>query len=248
MIKLGISACFFYPDLKRSTFGPKTLNYLENDMACYVTRDGIIPVLIPMLDSEIARVRLCQSLDALVLQGGSDLSPCSYGADYLDQSRWPGDKVRDQYELSLVDHFFQAGKPILGICRGAQLLNVYFGGTLWQDISMQCATSVVHRDPAAYDHNCHPIVFEKGGFLERVYQECKQPYVNSVHHQSINALGADLRVEARSLEDDIIEAFRHANFENQFVLGIQWHPEFSPTLENKVIDADLLMNQFIARI
>ncbi len=247
MIKLGISSCLFHPDMERTTFGPKTLNYIENDMAAYLTRKNVLPILIPHLKNHQLR-HLLENLDALVLQGGSDLSPESYGEAFLDEKKWPGDKIRDQYELKLINYFYTAGKPIFGICRGAQILNVYFGGTLWQDLKTERSDQVVHRDAKEYDHIHHKIQFEKKSFLARLYKDEQDPHVNSVHHQGIKKLGKDLIIEAICPEDDTIEAFSHKSLQEQFILGVQWHPEFSPTLGDKVINPNTLIDYFLKKV
>ena len=150
MLKIGLSACFFYPDPKRSVFGLKSLSYFENDMVSYVAQDGVLPVLIPDLPMPRLTPLLAQ-MDGLILQGGADVCPESYGEPYLNREMWPGDRHRDQYELSLVDFFFKQKKPILGICRGFQILNVYLAAlciktfrqnsTLLSSIAMRWATT-----------------------------------------------------------------------------------------------------------
>lgn len=246
MIKLGISSCFFYPDISRSVFGPKTLCYLENDMGRYLFQKNVLPVLIPQLEKE-ALNSLVEELDALVLQGGSDVCPESYAEDYIDEQRWPGDRTRDLYELDLVDRFYKKGKPIFGICRGAQILNVYFGGTLFQDINIEVDTHIEHRNAEKYDQVHHPIHIESGSLLEQIYPKQTSPQVNSVHHQAIKKLAPELILEASSA-DQVVEAFRHKNSQDQLILGVQWHPEFSPTLGPEVLDPQPLLDYFLSKV
>lgn len=108
MLKIGLSACFMYPDPTRVVFGHKSLTYMENDMARFVARDGVLPVLIPDLPAEQLH-SILEQLDGIVFQGGADLCPETYGEPYLDKERWPGDKHRDCYELALADFFFKKG-------------------------------------------------------------------------------------------------------------------------------------------
>ena len=105
-----------------------------------------------------------QVLGGLVLQGGSDVWPGSYGETPLEE-RWAGDRVRDQYELALLRAFTRAGKPVLGVCRGLQLLNVAYGGTLYQDIARQRPEALLHRDAARYDRHLHEVEFLPGSRL-----------------------------------------------------------------------------------
>ena len=91
-----------------------------------------------------------EALDGLVLQGGADVSPRSYG-DHPLRPEWQGDILRDRYEMELLAGFVDVGKPVLGICRGAQLINVAYGGTLWQDIPSMVPAALRHHDPELYD-------------------------------------------------------------------------------------------------
>lgn len=243
MIKIGVSACFFYPDLNRATFGPKTLSYLENDMANYVARPGVLPILIPELP-KAKKLATIKELDGLVLQGGSDLAPETYNEKPI--GRWLGDAIRDEYELELIDLFLKAGKPVLGICRGFQLMNAFYGGSLYQDIDTQIPTDIKHRDAQEYDHVHHEIRFVQGSFLEQLHQEELNPMVNSVHHQAVKELGKGLLPQAYSKEDDFLEAFIHQSEAPGKIMGVQWHPEFFHTLGDKLIDPNKIIDTFLS--
>lgn len=244
MIKIGVAACFLYPDAKRTSFAPKTLCYLENELANYLYREDVLPILIPDLKEKALQHFLAQ-MDGFVFQGGSDLCPKTYGEDYLDEKKWQGDIYRDRFELKITDYAFKNSKPLLGICRGAQLLNVYFGGTLYQDYPTQCKDSWQHRDIAEYDRISHPIEFVAEQILATLYAKEKNCHVNSIHHQGIKTLGKNLVVEARCPQDKLIEAFSYHNMREKFVLAVQWHPEFSATLKDKLIPADPLYDFFL---
>lgn len=246
MLKIGLSACFMYPDPSRVVFGHKSLTYVENDMMRYVARDGVFPVLIPDLPFD-RLIPILEQLDGFVLQGGADVCPETYGEPYLDQSRWAGDKHRDQYELALVDYFFKKRIPILGICRGFQVLNCYFGGTLTQDIPSLIQTSVEHRNAQTYDRVHHGVDLLENGWLANLYGK-NQLEVNSVHHQCVKKMGHSLRVEAWSREDRIIEAFTYEKLTEQFLVGVQWHPEFSPTLAGIVAEPQPIIQDFVAAV
>jgi len=243
MIKIGVSACFFHPDLNRATFGPKTLSYLENDMAVYVARPNVMPILIPELPKD-EKLAIIKEMDGLVLQGGVDLAPETYGEQPI--GRWLGDRIRDEYELELMKLFLDAGKPVLGICRGFQLMNAYYGGTLFQDIETQRPESIKHRDAVEYDHVHHGVRFEKGSFFESLYGNEKNPMVNSVHHQAAKDIGKGLIPQAYSSEDNILEAFIHESAESGKVMGVQWHPEFFHTMGDKLIDPFKIIDTFLS--
>lgn len=246
MLKIGLSACFMYPDVNRVVFGHKSLTYLENDMARYVAQADVFPVLIPDLPPERLNPILDQ-LDGIVFQGGADVCPETYGEPYLDRSRWAGDRHRDLYELYLADYFFKKGLPMLGICRGFQILNCYFGGTLHQDIPTLLQTSTEHRNAQTYDRVHHAVTLQQNGWLHGLYKKT-QLEVNSVHHQCVKVLGHDLRAEAHSTTDGIIEAFTHKEFAERYVAGVQWHPEFSPTLNGIVDEPMPIIGDFLAAV
>jgi putative glutamine amidotransferase len=212
-------------------------------MANYLYREDVLPVLIPDLKGNALTHMLAQ-MDGFVFQGGSDVCPETYAEEYLDKNKWPGDATRDSYELKIADYAFKHSKPILGICRGAQLLNVFFGGTLYQDLQTQNQYAWKHRDAREYDNIYHPIEFIPEAILDNLYRHEKNPHVNSIHHQGIKTLGKGLIVEAISPQDKLIEAFSHQNMDEKFVLAVQWHPEFS-TNKDKIIPSDLIYNYFL---
>jgi putative glutamine amidotransferase len=244
-LKIGISACFFHADPNRPIFTGKTLQYVEQSIAHWVMSSGALAVMIPSPSGETQRGDAtlddyAQWLDGLVLEGGSDVSPTSYGESPL-QEKWSGDRVRDDYEKALVTAFGQAGKPVLGVCRGLQLLNVAFGGTLYQDISTQRPDALVHRDAAIYDRNFHNVDFVPGSQLAALYPALPSAKVNSVHHQAIKDLAPGFDIEARCSDDGVIEAIRRSHGAgNSYVAAIQWHPEFHRADFDTLDDAPFL--------
>jgi len=245
-LKIGVSACFLYPDPARAVFAIKTLQYVEQSVPHWIMAGGALPVMVPSPTGETARGDVgfddyAQWLDGLVLHGGADVWPGSYGETPL-QERWSGDRNRDVYEVALVRAFARAGKPVFGICRGLQLINVAFGGTLYQDIPTQRPQALTHRDAVAYDLNFHDLTVEPGSRLATLLADQPGRKINSVHHQGVKDLAANFVVEARCPADGMVEAIRHTGA--AWVAGVQWHPEFHKpelgTLNDEPILQDFL--------
>ena len=210
--RIGISPRLFHPEPGARGVHTKLLDYLEHSVAEWLLERGALPFLLP-LNSRVGDY--VDALDGVVLQGGADISPLAYGQQPL-RPEWAGDPVRDRFEIELVQACVAAGKPVLGICRGAQLINVALGGTLHQDIP-------AHRSDG-YDTHAHEVRLEPDSGLARLYGELGPRRVVSIHHQAIDRLGRDLAVEARSVEDNIVEAIRMKG--KGYVCAVQWHPEF----------------------
>ena len=186
-------------------------------------------------------------MDGVVLQGGTDVAPQSYNEEPIMDGKWQGDHYRDEYELEILNYAVKQDKPVLGICRGFQVMNVYFGGTLYQDIATQRPDSLIHRDAVKYDQVNHGVSFPEGSLLEKIHKEDNVRRVNSVHHQAIKDLGKDLEVLATCTEDGIIEAFQWKGAEEGKVMGVQWHPEFFHNFKGgDLINPDLVYDQFLS--
>jgi putative glutamine amidotransferase len=160
-----------------------------------------------------------------VLTGGADIHPDTYG-EPAAAKRWPGDHVRDECELALLELATRRACPVLGVCRGLQLLNVARGGTLYQDLPTQRPGLTSHRDGARYDHLTHDVRVAPGSWVHRVYGR-ESLVVNSVHHQAVKTLGEGLRATAWA-PDGLIEGIE-SRPDEPFLVGVQWHPEWLTT-------------------
>ena len=256
---IGVSARIHYPDAAdRATAGvwSKTVHYLEQSVAHWLLAGGAMAVMVPAVDesslvkrSDLDLHDYAAALDGLVLQGGNDVAPQSYGEEPLDAA-WHGDRVRDLYEMELIRAFAAAGKPVFGICRGLQLLNVSYGGTLLQDIATQRPESLDHRVLGKYEHHHHSVEFVAGTHLASLFPGLRRATTNSIHHQGIKDLAPDFIAEAHCPDDGMVEAIRKRG--NGFVAGVQWHPEFHQpddpsTLDDRPILADFLAAARAAR-
>ncbi len=251
-LKIGISARIFHPAPNSVGIYTKTLQYLEESVAHWVMSRDVLVLMIPSVDKDgiihRSNIRLsdyAKHLDGLVLQGGADVAPETYGEAPLDPN-WAGDRVRDVYEMELLHEFVEAGKPVLGICRGAQLINVAHGGTLYQDIKTLMPDSFEHRSERHYDANMHAISIVPDTGLAELFPGQQNARVNSIHHQAVKDLGRDLVIEARSEPDQMIEAIRWTG--EGYVFGVQWHPEFLNPGDQSVLSPIPLLDDFLAAV
>lgn len=154
----------------------------------------------------------------VVISGGHDVDPVLYAAEPEVQPRY--DRERDAFETGMIERALAHGTPMLGICRGAQLLNVALGGTLFQDIRARRRRRANRRSLLPL----RDVTLEPGSYLAALFDRphCR---VNNLHSQAIARLSDSLRVAARD-QDDIIQAVEHLTIDQRFLLGVQWHPEF----------------------
>ena len=183
---------------------------------------GAIPVVLPLeAEGEDAR-RLYELCDGLLLTGGHDMAPALYGQEKLPVCG-PVCPARDKLERTFFRWAYAEDKPMLGICRGAQLVNVLLGGSLYQDLETQLPGAVRHRMEPPYSGVCHTVTLEPSGFLHALLGK-DSIGVNSCHHQGICRVAPALRLEA-SAPDGLAEALSCPA--HRFLIAVQWHPEFN---------------------
>lgn len=178
-----------------------------------ITNAGGSPVLIP--PSSHPR-DYAKSINGLIISGGDDLDPIYYCEVPLPNVK-PVPKKRSDFEIALLRDVVKLRKPVIGICYGMQLINVAFGGTLFQDIESQISVEINHKK------GYHKIMITENRFLQK-----GRFSVNSTHHQTVRMLGNGLKAFAFSL-DNLIEAFYHEKL--PYLIGVQWHPERLPNNE-----------------
>lgn len=191
------------------------------DYSSAVEKAGGIPLIIPIINSIELIEDLVEKIDGLILSGGPDIYPLLYNSSISVGSK----KIvaeRDRFELELLGKVLGKNKPVFGICKGFHMLNIYYGGTLYQDIYLECNTNIAHSGSKASCYEpCHTVYFEKDSIFFDIFKS--NSYVNSYHHQAIKNLGSELKAVGWSTDDNLIEAVVHKD--NDFVLGVQWHPE-----------------------
>ena len=185
---------------------------LNKNYAEAVRRSGALPVL--AVDNTSAD-EYAALADGLILTGGKDVEPSVYG-ETTPHPSVRCDPERDEMELRILRAFMNANKPVLGICRGLQLLNVFLGGTLWQHLPEDVGE---HHESGTV----HPVALAPDSVVGTLFGS--RILVNSYHHQGVRTLGEDLRATAHAVvgqEQTIVEAFEHTNGK---ILAVQWHPE-----------------------
>lgn len=191
--------------------------YLEG-----ISEAGGLPITLPLTEDEAELRRLVALCDGFLFTGGQDVSPRVYGEEKRPVC---GEccEGRDKMERRLLPLVLEADKPVLGICRGIQIINAVLGGTLYQDLPSELPASVEHHMAPPYDGVSHTVTLESDSPLRSLLGKDTLG-VNSCHHQGIKSVAPGLQVMARS-EEGLVEAVCRP--ESRFLWAVQWHPEFS---------------------
>ena len=185
-----------------------------------VAKAGGLPVMLHPTEDEAAFHQLLETCDGFIFSGGQDIEPSRYGEEKLERCEecMP---ARDSYELAFLKLVLENNKPVLGICRGIQVLNVLCGGDIYQDIPTQLGSEVIHRAAVMGEAAMHQVeVYENTPLAEITGESAIE--VNSFHHQSVKNLGSGLLPMAKA-PDGVIEAAYVQG--KRFALAVQWHPE-----------------------
>ena len=188
--------------------------YLQQSYMSAIEKAGGTYVgVVPVSDHDYTHiVNMC---DGLLICGGGDTDPKYYNEELHPTAELVKESI-DKMDMTLLDAFLKAGKPVLGICRGHQIINVYYGGSLIQDIPSQTASTMIHSQKESREVGTHEITLTQDSFLGQMGEV---HMVNTFHHQAIKQLGKTLRIVAES-KDGIVESI-----ENDQIMGVQWHPE-----------------------
>lgn len=221
MAIIGISGNILLPD-NRKVYNDKPLHMVEMSLVEIVENFGHTVIILPVHNNFERNIEnLVNLVDGIILSGGTDVS-CELYNEELINPNWAGQINRDKFEIALLEKAKKMNKPVLGVCRGCQLMNVAYGGSLYQDIVTLRQGSHIHRDQGMYDTLGHTATILKESKLYDLFQK-EEIYINSVHHQGIKELGEGLEIMAYS-DDGLIEAIRDPK--EDFVWGVQWHPEW----------------------
>ena len=194
--------------------------FLNREYLDAIRHFGGVPVVIPAEAGEEEQMLLLDMCDGLVLTGGDDIDPKLYGERILNETVVPAPE-RDVGEPRLIGMAMARRMPILGICRGLQIMNVYLGGTLYQDIPAQFETVVTHKMERPFARVIHDCLLEQDSPLQAI-TGCSVIGVNSFHHQAVKAVAPELAVMGRAT-DGIVEAVWKPDY--PFLWAVQWHPE-----------------------
>lgn len=192
--------------------------------ATAIERAGGLPVLIPAGLDETTLRAIYDRMDAIFVPGGGDVNPDRYGAPHHPLTDRIVD-ARDAIEISVVQWAAEDDIPLLGVCRGNQVINVALGGTLIQDIPSQLETEINHRfrpEGIAFPQDGHTVEIEPGSHLAHIMGATTNVIVNTLHHQSVERLAPGLVITAHA-PDGVVEAVEMPD--KHFLIGVQWHPE-----------------------
>lgn len=195
-------------------------SYVNEDYVESVILNGGTPFILPLTTNETIIESYLDSIDALILSGGHDVYPINYNQEPLEKlgEVYPD---RDYFDFKLLELAIKKQIPILGVCRGFQLMNVYHGGSLYQDLSYRDKDTIKHDQKYTSHITTHSLVIEKNTKLFDIYEN-ENLLVNSFHHQIINEVGENLIASAYA-KDGVVEAIEHKDYD--FMIGVQWHPE-----------------------
>lgn len=196
------------------------MDYTFSDYSQAILKAGGAPVIIPAAQDRKSLEAILGSVQGLILSGGPDIHPRCYGEEPL-AALGEVDEALDRMEILAAKLALEMDLPLLGVCRGIQVLNVALGGTLFQDIASQVPDSICHTPKTDKAVNTHTVRIEPGSRLRRIFGR-REFWVNGKHHQAVKSLAPGLVAAARA-RDGIVEAVEFQ--EKRFAIGVQWHPE-----------------------
>lgn len=217
-------------DREKSIIGVEEKAYIETDYIKAITLSGGVPIILPVvLDYDLISTQI-KVIDGLLVPGGTDLDSLIYGEEPIKNQGIIFDDI-DNFDINAIRIANNLHKPILGICKGLQALNVAFGGTLYQDLSQIEDCYIKHSQQARKHFASHTIKIKKGTKLYEILGENVK--TNSYHHQAVKKVAPGFIATSSSL-DGVIESIESTN--SSFILGVQWHPEMMVDVHSNMLD------------
>lgn len=197
------------------------------DAYCNAVRAaGCVPVLIPMINDTDYLREICNRIDGLVMSGGGDIHPSYFNAPVIPEAGIP-DLERDAYDVTLIREAQARQIPMLGICRGMQIINIVFGGDIYQDIAKEYGKALVHSQEEPKHIGTHTVKVNHGSRLASILG-AEEIDTNTYHHQAVKRVANEFVASAYT-SDGICEAIEHPHYP---IIGVQWHPEHHATTGN----------------
>lgn len=213
---------------------------IEDEYIKSFEKYDVMPLILPFVSDNKILDEYIDLCDGFVFIGGNDISPYLYNEDKIKECGKIYPEI-DSISISLIKKIYDKNKPLLGICRGMQLMNVALGGSLYQDIYKFIDTEIDHNPKNSSWNFAHKVINKKDSIFYDIYKK-DEIYVNSLHHQAINKLSLNLDIGQIS-EDNVIEAVYSSK--KRFFVGVQWHPE---KLKADSLETLKLFDKFIENI
>ncbi|MBF1300380.1 MAG: gamma-glutamyl-gamma-aminobutyrate hydrolase family protein [Parvimonas sp.] len=225
---------------KGNTFSGYRRSYVNQDYVEAILRAGGIPFIIPFNEDLESTREMVEQVDGIILSGGHDVDPHNYGEEPLLKigEVFP---ERDAFDMEIYKTAIKLKKPIFGICRGYQIINVVNGGTLYQDLSYADFVKLKHNQGDNPSQATHLVELKDGTFLRNILGE--EYKVNSFHHQIVKDVAAGFKIVAKS-SDGVVESIEKIT-EDCFVIGLQWHPEM---LSLNCKKSQEIFNSFVKKV
>lgn len=204
----------------RRSWDDFTRDYVNYHYTDSIEMAGGLPLILPITTSEEIVKGYIEIIDALILSGGHDMDPMYYNEELLPEGEMPF-RERDTFDMLLIKYALEKEIPILGVCRGMQILNVYFEGSLYQDLKYNKEIRLKHIQESSPGESVHKVAVERDSILADIYEE--EVWVNSYHHQLVKEVGDSLKVTGRA-SDKAVELIEWKD-DTRFIVGVQWHPE-----------------------
>jgi putative glutamine amidotransferase len=217
---IGISANVSPPDDENRTFSKGVaLHLIQEDYIRFVVSAGGIPIILPVVNNTESAEGMVNRLDGLIITGGPDVEPALYNEENTHSLGIQ--EARDGFEIELVKAARKMDKALLGVCRGCQIINTAFGGSLYQDIPTSIEGAILHTRAENGDETYHQTKLICNSVLEDIFGS-NEINTNSSHHQSVKKPGFELTILAKAF-DGVVEAFQC--LDDRCTIAVQWHPE-----------------------